>query len=337
MKSIARLSAFVLAGLLGQACSGNTAPIAPTGPRPTTAARDVDDPAWGPWSTPVNLGPVINTGFSEQHPGISRDGRSLYFASTRPGGLGGLDMYVSTRASLGDAWGAPVNLGPSVNSAGNDLAPTFAQGGHLLYFHTNGRGGCGGSDLFVSRRRDKSDDLAWEPGQNLGCIVNSPSEDAGPTVFDDEASGITTLIFTSTRPGGPGDFDIYQSIRIGEEGDFGPAVLVPELSGPFRDTRTAIARDGLTIYMSSDATGRPNGVGSQDLWVSTRPTTTQPWSVPANLGPVVNSTAFDGAPALSFDGTTLYFFSARPGGFGGNDLYCTTRTRAGRGHPAPRC
>src|SRR3989454_139580 len=108
-----------------------------------------------------------------------------------------------------------------------------------------------------------------------------------------------------------------------------PGVDVTELNGPYRDTRTAIRRDGLEMFISSDATGRPGGVGGQDLWVATRATTADPWSNPVNLGPTVNSTAFDGAPALSFDGTTLYFFSARPGGFGANDLYVTTRTRLG--------
>jgi Tol biopolymer transport system component len=83
--------------------------------------------------------------------------------------------------------------------------------------------------------------------------------------------------------------------------------------------------DGLAFaWLSRD---RPGGVGSEDLWVATRATTRAPWSTPVPLGSVVNSTAFDGAPALSFDGTTLYFFSDRPGGFGGNDLYVTTRTR----------
>src|SRR2546426_491173 len=109
-----------------------------------------------------------------------------------------------------------------------------------------------------------------------------------------------------------------------------PGVDVTELNGPYRDTRTAIRRDGLELFISSDATGRSGGVGGQDLWVSTRATTADPWSAPVNLGPTVNSVSFDGAPALSFDGTTLYFFSARPGGVGANDLYVTTRTRLGR-------
>ena len=73
--------------------------------------------------------------------------------------------------------------------------------------------------------------------------------------------------------------------------------------------------------------GRIGGFGGQDLWVSTRATTVEPWSIPVNVGPTVNTPYFDGAPALSYDGTTLYFFSNRPGGLGGNDLYVTTRAR----------
>src|SRR2546425_9222188 len=113
-------------------------------------------------------------------------------------------------------------------------------------------------------------------------------------------------------------------------------------SSPYRDTRTAIRRDGLEIFLSS---GRPgddvvgHSAGSEDLWVSTRATTSDVWSPPLNLnlvnqqlgGPAINSAAFDGAPALSFDGTTLYFFSERTdlGGFGKRDLYVTSRTRLG--------
>jgi hypothetical protein len=114
--------------------------------------------------------------------------------------------------------------------------------------------------------------------------------------------------------------------QMGEDGQFGRAVLVPELSSPFRDTRTAIRRDSLEMFITS---ARPGGVGpvpTLDLWVSTRKDTADPWSIPLNLGPV-NSTASDGGPALSRDGTTLYFNSDRPGGSGANGLYVTTRTK----------
>src|SRR5438034_7460305 len=147
--------------------------------------------------------------------------------------------------------------------------------------------------------------------------------------LEDATPVITTLYLTSTQRCVTGDYDIYARSRVGDDGEFGPAVLVPELSATGRDTRTAIRRDGLEMFLSSDGAGRVGGIGSQDVWVSTRATTLDPWSTPVNLGPTVNSTAFDGAPALSFDGTTLYFFSERLGGLGKRDLYVTTRARLG--------
>jgi Tol biopolymer transport system component len=100
-------------------------------------------------------------------------------------------------------------------------------------------------------------------------------------------------------------------------------VRVDELSSGYRDTRTAIRNDGLEFFLTSN---RPGGFGGIDLWVSTRERTTARWSVPVNLGPVVNTASKEGAPTLSCDGTTLYFYSDRPGGFGQNDLYVITRT-----------
>jgi len=287
--------------------------------------RQADETAqFSDWSTPVNLGPVVNSSSSDQHPAISRDGLSLYFTSDRPGGSGDLDLWVSERSDLDQPWGPPQNLGPVVNSVGRDLAPNLTRDGHRLFFHSTRAGGCGGMDLYVSTRRNVHDNFAWETPVNLGCVINGPYDDAGPSYTEEGDRPV--LYFTSTRPGGPGDFDIYKSV-LQDDDTWGAATLVPELSGPFRDTRTAISRNGLEIFISSDVTGRPNGIGGQDLWRSTRASTSDPWSSPVNLGPTVNTTSFDGAPALSFDGTTLYFFSNRPGGSGNNDLYVTTRSR----------
>jgi len=332
MKLIERITVLCALVAVTDACSSDKHLLGPSGSKGFAAdATAEDQPAYGPWGTPVNLGPVVNSRYNDSHPAISKDGLSLYISSTsqpsppgaRPGGRGGADIWVSQRASLDAPWGEPVDLGPNINSAGNDGAPSLSTDGHRLYFHSTGRGGCGGADLFVSRRRDKRDDFGWEPAENLGCVVNSPFDDNGPTIFEDDATGITTLYFNSPRPGGLGDVDIYAS-TLQADGTFGPGVLVPELSSPFRDTRVAIRRDGLEIFLS---TGRPGGVGSEDIWVATRATTLDPWSPPVPLGPVVNSPYFDGAPALSFDGTELYFMSERPGGFGGRDLYVTTRAR----------
>lgn len=279
------------------------------------------------WSEPINLGAVVNSKFNDQHPAISKDGLSLYFSSDRPGGTGGQDIWVSQRPAPDEPWRAPQNLGANINSAANDLAPNLTPDGQFLYFHSERPTGCGPAgtdDLYVSRR-DTHDDFAWRPATNLGCTINSPFADAGPTFFHDHKRDTTVLYFTSARPGGQGGFDIYVSTPV-DEGAWGPGVLVPELSSQFRDTRTSIGRDGLEMLLSSD---RP-GSGSEDIWVSTRTNTERPWSQPMNLGAVVNSPFFDGAPALSWDGTTLYFFSDRPGGFGNRDLYVTTRARLHR-------
>ena len=208
-----------------------------------------------------------------------------------------------------------------------ELAPAFSRDGHWLFFHTDRPGGFGGVDIWVSYRAHTHDDFGWQPPVNLGSGVNSPYEDAGPTIFEDDDTGTTTLYFTSlNRPAGLGDWDIYSS-TLGLDGVFGPASLVVELSVPGtpntgRDTRTAIRHDGLEIIFQSN---RPGGMGSGDLWVSTRETTLDAWSPPVNVGPSINTVYFDGAPALSADGETLFFYSNRPGGFGLNDLYVSSR------------
>jgi hypothetical protein len=294
-----------------------------------TTASFAAGPRYSDWSTPVNLGPVINTAYNDQHPALSRDGLSLYFTSNRPGGFGADDLWVSKRTSVDDAWGPPQNLGPIINTGAVEFAPAFSRDGHWLFFHTDRPGGFGGVDIWASYREHIVDDFDWQPPINLGPGVNSTYDDAGPTFFQDDDTGVITLYFTSlNRPEGLGDWDVYLSV-LGTDGVFGPASLVVELSSPGtantgRDTRTAIRHDGLEMFFTSN---RPGGIGSGDLWVSTRETTLDAWSTPVNVGPSVNTIFFDGAPALSSDGETLLFYSNRPGGFGANDLYMSTRRK----------
>jgi hypothetical protein len=293
--------------------------------------RCTPDGSFGPWDKPVNLGPVVNSAYNDNRPTISKDDLSLYFSSDRPGGSGGLDLWVSQRASRDDPWGVPKNLGPTINSSAEESAPSLSRDGHWLFFHSARPGGFGGLDLYASYRTNVHDDFGWQPPVNLGPGVNSASDDAGPILFQDEETGVTTLYFNSNRPGGPGDIDIYASTPTAD-GTFGPAVLVPELSSPSRDTRIALRHDGREAIL---ATNRPGGSGGIDLWVSTRATTTDPWGTPVNLGSVVNTAFTDGAAALSSDSTTLYLYSNRPGGVGGDDLWVTMRKKvpggAGRG------
>jgi hypothetical protein len=293
-----------------------------------------DEHALGPfsdWSAPVNLGPVVNSRFDDHHPGISANGLSLYITSTRPGGsgIGTENIWVSQRESLHAPWGPPRNLGPVVNVPGSNTGvPNLSPDGHRMFFNSNRPGGFGLGDLYVSYRDDTEDDFAWQSAVNLGPKINDRRyEQCAPTYFEDEERGVTSLYFCSFNrppPDGLGDYDIFVS-TLGPDGMFGPGALVRELSSPFRDTRTALRSDGLEMFITSN---RPGSIGKLDIWVSTRKTTSDPWSTPIDVGPVVNAKGVrQGAPALSADGTTMYFYSdSRPDGLGGRDLYVTTRT-----------
>ena len=280
---------------------------------------------FGPWSAPVNLGPTINTTAFEQGAAISKDGLSLYFHSNRPGGFGLYDIYVSQRASVDDPWGPPQNLGPNINTPVQDQGAMLSRDGHRLYFASNRPGGSGGFDIYVSRRHNKRDDFGWQPPENLGAGVNTLANEQAPYVFEDDVTGITFLYFHSNRPGGLGGNDIYVSMLQPDE-TFGPAVLVQELSSEKDDNAPTLRRDGLEVFFGSTRTPT---IGLEDLWVATRQSTLDSWSDPINLGPVVNSIYTDGAPELSFDGTTLYFNSGPPPGSPPThfDLWVTTRTK----------
>jgi Tol biopolymer transport system component len=274
------------------------------------------------WSAPVNLGPSINTEFGEFQSAISADGLTLFFASDRPGGFGSKgtnDLWVAQRRNGNADWEPAQNLGPQFNTPYNESGPELSPDGHSLFFASGGLGTGHELDIYVAFRQDVSDNFGLEQPSNLGKGVNSNSSDGDPTIFVDPTTGIVTLYFARSDP--RTDFDIYTSTQ-GADGTFGPAVLVPELSSPYRDTHPTVRRDGLEIYLSSN---RPGSLGGIDLWTSTRPTTNDKWSTPVNLGGTINTASQDRAPYLSDDGLTLLFTSDRPGGFGGNDFYMVTR------------
>src|SRR3989475_3213998 len=121
------------------------------------------------WSARVNLGAPVNSAANEMDAALSPDELSLYFVSTRAGGFGSADIWVSHRASLDSPWGDPVNLGANVNGAGIEASPWISIDGHLLFFSSDRPGGHGLNDIFVARRADKSDDLGWGPAGEEGA------------------------------------------------------------------------------------------------------------------------------------------------------------------------
>jgi hypothetical protein len=217
------------------------------------------------WSGPVNLGAPINTPGTEVGPHISKNGLSLFH-------LRNFDVFVSQRADVDDAWGARLSVGTNVNTTFNEASPRLSLDEHVLFFASDRPGGFGGFDLYVSRRNNRRDDLGWQLPVNLGDGVNTPADELQATLFEDDATGVITVYFTSNRPGGLGGDDIYASVLQPDE-TFGPAVLVGELSTSSNDGTPCIRRDGLEMFLTSD---RPGTMGGLDLWVSTRATTADP-------------------------------------------------------------
>ncbi len=159
------------------------------------------------WKVPVKL-PFSNEAYSVGHPAISIDGKYLYFASDMPGGYGNSDLYVVEYDQLSNEWGEPKNLGPLVNSEGNELFPTIYND-EVLYFSSNGHGGLGGLDIFTISLDDLNNKNTNGKGiLNLGSPLNSSSDDFGIAFYPDDVQG-SKGFFSSNRLGGIGKDDIY--------------------------------------------------------------------------------------------------------------------------------
>jgi len=268
---------------------------------------------------PTNLGPNINSSSIEVDPSISADGLELFFESRRPGGHGPADIYVSRRASKDDPWGPCMNIGAPVNTAYYTQSPSISADGLSLYFSSYIRpGGYGSDDLWVTTRTSVSD--PWGPPVNLGATVNTSTYDWMPSI---SADGLV-LFFMSGRPGGFGGDDLWFTSRATKNDPWGsPVNLGATINSSLNEACPDISADGRMLFFSDHMLGpfRPGGYGGQDIWLTTRATTNDPWGDPMNLGPVINSSDWEFSPNISADGSTLYFASMPPGGTGNADLW----------------
>jgi outer membrane protein OmpA-like peptidoglycan-associated protein/tetratricopeptide (TPR) repeat protein len=153
------------------------------------------------WSTPENLGDSINSEFWESSPSLSPDKKDLYFSSKQPDGYGGSDLYVSHRQINGQ-WSLPENLGPTVNTIGDEAAPFIHPDNQTLYFTSNGHPGYGGDDLFVTR---KQPDGTWSKPENLGYPINTIENEGSLVVAADGK----TAYYASDRADSRGGLDLY--------------------------------------------------------------------------------------------------------------------------------
>ena len=152
------------------------------------------------WGQPVNMGPNVNTNKWESQPTIAPDGKTLYFASNRPGGKGNIDIWVCIKEN--NEWSKVYNLGEPINTPGNEMSPFIHTDGKTLYFSSDYHIGMGGMDLFMSRL---ANDGKWENPVNLGYPINTYEDEVSLVV---NANGNMGYI-SSNRFGGFGKLDLF--------------------------------------------------------------------------------------------------------------------------------
>jgi outer membrane protein OmpA-like peptidoglycan-associated protein/Tol biopolymer transport system component len=154
----------------------------------------------GQWSKPKNMGKVINGKYWESQPALNADGTELYFASNRPSGMGGSDIWKST-ANAGGVWSQPINLGDAINTPMKEQSPFIHPDGQTIYFSSDGHLGIGGFDLFLSRKSEQG----WSTPQNIGAPIN--------TVYDDHNLIVSTdglRAYYSRQDSASTDRNIYE-------------------------------------------------------------------------------------------------------------------------------
>ncbi len=223
-----------------------------------------------PWEAPVNLGPVVNSLQNDGGPSLSDDGHLLFFSSARVGGQGLNDIYMSRRTDPKDdfSWGPPVPLGPDINTAARETGPEYVRtrGRKLatLYFT---RGPAAAQDLYsVSLTRDG----ATRGPAILFELSDPTANEVDLTVRRDGRE----VILASDRLNTLGDIDLWVATRRSVTSPWSELEkLGPPLSTPAGEFQPSLSRDGRMLFFTSNRLGslvRPDGVVSDDIWMSTR-------------------------------------------------------------------
>ena len=246
--------------------------------------------------------------------------------------VAGIILVVSREAQADFTFSEPINLESPVNTSYRDSGPSISADGLTLYFHSNRPGGQGWDIWFATRA---TTDDPWGEPVNLGAPVNTSHVDIISSLSADGLS----LYFTSDRPGGYGDMDLWVTSRASTLEPWSePVNLGSIVNSNAWDARPSISADGLSLYFGSNREKIGTAYSAlEDVYVTTRSTINAPWSVPARLGPTINLGIWNDVswPCISADGQILFFGSDRPGGMGGVDLWFSRQsTEDGEWSPA---
>ena len=265
-----------------------------------------------------NLGPVINTSFAEYGPIVSAAENELIFTSRREGSTGGEldddgeffeDIYIST--SRDGQWTKPHQIGAEINTPSHDASIGLSADGRTLFIYKSE----GNGDIFSCRMKG---DSSWGEPVFLGGNVNTKK-------YYENAAAISAdgriFFFSSTRPGGFGNLDIYMCIRDANH-NWGEAInLGNKINTEYDEEGPVLDLDGKTLYFSSVG---HKCMGGFDIFKTVYDAQTKTWSEPVNLGYPINSADDDIYFTLSGDGQHAYYASVKEGGFGEKDIYKIT-------------
>lgn len=272
---------------------------------------------------PINVGNGINTSDYEYFPALTADGSTFMFTRNVREGEGvdapqQEDFFISKKVN--NAW-QTANPIPSVNTRGNEGAPTLSADGQYMFFASciemdgtygsQDRKGYGSCDIFYSQKLNGK----WTVPQNIGPVVNTRNWETQPSFSSDGK----TLYFIRGQVSRDGikNPDIYSS-TIGDDGKFGePVRLSNNINTPEGEESVFIHPDNQTLYFSSE--GHP-GMGGLDIYMSKRQADGS-WGKAINLGYPINTFSNENSLLVDASGKLAYFASERAGGFGGLDIY----------------
>lgn len=190
------------------------------------------------------------------HPCLSPDDEYMIFSSDIPGGYGGKDLWMSRYDKKSDSWGKPKNLGPKVNSSGDEMFPHIRENG-TLYFSSTGHGSTGGLDIFYA---ESTGEMEYGDVKTLPPPLNSPSDDFGIIFEGDKDQGL----FSSNRPGGKGKDDIYEFKMPPMEFKYIANVYDYDTGTPLGNAKVTVqGTDGGSYDLTSDGNGGVSLVGGE--------------------------------------------------------------------------
>lgn len=263
---------------------------------------------------PINMGDSINTPQDEYLPALTADDLTLVFTRRRLMAQEGRmkdyneDFYISKK--INGNWINAINMGPPINTNGNEGAHCIAPDGMSVYFTACNREGYKGCDLYFSRRSGNR----WSTPLNMGAAVNSESWDSQPSISSDGK----TIYFLSSRPGGIGKQDIWKTTK-NEDGSWSKAVnLGSTVNTSGNELSPFIHPDNVTLYFASD--GHP-GMGGTDMYLS-RMGQDGNWQMPVDLGYPINTGGDESSLFVNAEGNLAFFASDRfKEGKGKLDIY----------------